>query len=205
MIGPVLQAGAWPTMTGVTGAAVLVGGCAAAFPAADVLLLPVCFTLLAAATAFALDEPASQVVDVTPTSAARRTGIRALGLLPSLAAGGLTMLATALRGADLPWAAVGLALLGYVLVGFTAACLARTRTGEPGAIAGTVIVLALTTAGVVPRLPDWLRTFPTSGGQAVSTAVLWSTALAVCTVLILGSVMERRPVRRGGARDPATP
>ena len=34
MAGPVLRAGAWPAVAGVTGVAVVVGGCGAAFPAA---------------------------------------------------------------------------------------------------------------------------------------------------------------------------
>ena len=67
MTGPVLRAGAWPAVAGISGVAVVVGGCGAAFPAAAPVLLPVCFALLAAAAAFTLDEPASLVVDVTPT------------------------------------------------------------------------------------------------------------------------------------------
>ena len=87
MTGPVLRAGAWPAVAGVTGVAVVVGGCGAAFPASATMLLPVCFALLAAAAAFTLDEPASLVVDVTPTTPARRTRIRATALLAPLAAG----------------------------------------------------------------------------------------------------------------------
>ncbi len=52
---------------GTSGVAVVVGGCGGAFPAAATVLFPICFALLAAAAAFTLDEPASLVVDVTPT------------------------------------------------------------------------------------------------------------------------------------------
>ena len=45
---------------------------------AGTVLLTIAFTLLAAAAAFALDEPASQVVDVTPTGPLRCTGVRAV-------------------------------------------------------------------------------------------------------------------------------
>jgi hypothetical protein len=38
MTGPVLRAGAWPTVAGVSGVAVVVGGCGAAFPAAATVL-----------------------------------------------------------------------------------------------------------------------------------------------------------------------
>ena len=72
MTGAVLRAGAWPAVAGVSGVAAVVGGCGAAFPAAATMLFPICFALLAAAAAFTLDEPASLVVDVTPTGPGRR-------------------------------------------------------------------------------------------------------------------------------------
>jgi hypothetical protein len=152
MVRVVLRAGAWPAVVGVTGVAVVVGGCGAAFPAAATMLFPVCFALLAAAAAFTLDEPASLVVDVTPTTPARRTQIRAVALLAPLTAGALVMLAAAIGGLALPWAAAGLALAGNVLLGFAAACVARTRTGEPGAAASTAVVLVLMTPALVPQV-----------------------------------------------------
>ena len=70
---------------------------------------------------------------MTPTGPVWRTTIRAVALLAPLAAGALVLLAAALRGLALPWAATALALAGNVLLGFAAACVLRTRTGEPGA------------------------------------------------------------------------
>ena len=72
MTGTVLRAGAWPAIVGLSGVAVVLGGCGAAFPAAASVLLPICFALLGAAATFTLDEPASLVVDVTPTGPVRR-------------------------------------------------------------------------------------------------------------------------------------
>jgi hypothetical protein len=192
MTGPVLRAGAWPAVVGVTGVAVVVGGCGAAFPAAATMLLPTCFALLAAAAAFTLDEPASLVVDVTPTGPVRRTGIRAIALLAPLAAGALVMLTAAIRGLTLPWAAAGLALAGNVLLGFTAACVARTRTGEPGAAAGTVVVLVLMAPSLVPHVARWVRTFPAPGAGGPSSDPVWWTVLAVCVVAIAIAVDGRR-------------
>ena len=192
MTGPVLRAGAWPAVVGVTGVAVVVGGCGAAFPAAATALLPICFALLAAAAAFTLDEPASLVVDVTPTGPVRRTRIRAVALLAPLAAGALVMLAAALRGLTLPWAAAGLALAGNVLLGFAAACVARTRTGEPGAAAGTAVVLVLMAPGLVPQVARWVRTFPAPGAGGPSSDTVWWTVLAVCAVAIAISAGGRR-------------
>jgi len=192
MAGPMLRAGAWPAVLGVTGVAVVVGGCGAAIPAAATMLFPVCFALLAAAAAFTLDEPASLVVDVTPTGAVRRTTIRAVALLAPLAAGALVLLAAAIRGLALPWAAAGLALAGNVLLGFAAACVARTRAGEPGAAVGTAVVLVLMAPSLVPPVARWVRTFPAPGAGGPSSNPVWWTILAVCAVAIVISVGGRR-------------
>ena len=184
MAGPVLRAGAWPAVVGLSGVAVVVGGGGAAFPAAATMLLPICFALLAAAAAFTLDEPASLVVDVTPTGPARRTQIRAVALLAPLAAGALVLLAAALRGQALPWAAAGLALAGNILLGFAVACVARTRTGEPGPAAGTAVVLVLMAPSLVPQVARWVRTFPAPGAGGLSSDTVWWTVLAVCVVAI---------------------
>ena len=47
MVRSMLRAGAWPAVTGVSGAAVVVGGCGVAFPATATALFPIAFTLLA--------------------------------------------------------------------------------------------------------------------------------------------------------------
>ena len=196
MVRPALRAGAWPEVVGLTGVAVVVGGCGAVFPAATTMLLPVCFALLAAAAAFTLDEPASLIVDVTPTGPIRRTTIRAVALLTPLAAGALVVLAAALHGQALPWPATGLALAGNILLGFAAACVARTRTGEPGAAAGTAIVLVLMTPALVPQVARWVRTFPAPGTGGPSSIPVWWTVLAASVAAIAISVSGRRLPRR---------
>ena len=180
----VLRAGAWQAVAGVSGVAVVVGGCGAAFPAAATTLFPLCFALLAAAAAFTLDEPASLVVDVTPTGPVRRTRIRAVALLAPLAAGALVLLAAAMRGQVLPWAAVGLALAGNVLLGFAVACVLRTRTGEPGEAAGAAVVLVLMAPSLVPQVARWVRTFPVPGADGPSSEPVWWIVLAGCAVAI---------------------
>jgi hypothetical protein len=195
-----LRAGAWRAVTGVSGAAVVVGGCGVAFPAVTSALFPIAFTLLAAAAAFALDEPASLVVDVTPTGPVRRTGIRALALLAPLAAGAVLMLAGAQRGLVLPWAATGLALAGNVVLGFAVACVARTRTGEPGAAASATVVLILMAPTLIPTVARRVSTFPTSGRDGLSSNTLWWTVLAVGAAAVAVSVSgrpSRGRLRRG--------
>jgi hypothetical protein len=155
------------------------------------MLIPICFALLAAAAAFTLDEPASLVVDVTPTGPVRRTQIRAVALLAPLAAGALVLLAAAMRGQALPWAATGLALAGNILLGFAVACVLRTRTGEPGAVAGTAVVLVLMAPGLVPQAARWVRTFPAPGAGGPSSDRVWWIVLTVCVVAIAISIGGR--------------
>ena len=98
---------------------------------------------------------------------------------------------TRLRGQALPWAAAGLALAGNVLFGFAVACVVRTRTGEPGAVAGTAVVLVLMTPSLVPQVARWVRTFPAPRASGLSSDTLWWTVLAVCVVAIVVSVGSR--------------
>ena len=114
-----------------------------------------------------------------------------MALLAPLAAGALVLLAAAMRGLALPWAAAGLALAGNVLLGFAAACVARTRSGEPGAAAGTAVVLVLMTPGLVPQVARWVRTFPAPDVGGPSSDTVWWTVLAVCVVTIAVSVGGR--------------
>jgi hypothetical protein len=192
MTGLMLRAGAWQEVAGLSGVAVVVGGCGAAFPAAATALIPLCFALLAAAAAFTLDEPASLVVDLTPTGPARRTRIRATALLAPLTVGALVLLAAAMRGLALPWAAAGLALAGNVLLGFAVACVVRTRTGEPGAAAGTAVVLLLLAPSLVPQVARWVRMFPAPGADGPSADTVWWIVLAVCAAAIAISAGGRR-------------
>ena len=164
---------------------------------AAAVLLPICFALLAAAAAFTLDEPASLVVDVTPTGPVRQTTIRAIALLAPLAAGALVLLAAALRGQALPWAAAGLALAGNVLLGFAAACVVRTRTGEPGAVVGTAVVLVLMAPSLVPQVARWVRTFPAPGAGGPSSDPVWWIVLTVCAVAVAISIGGHRTARSG--------
>ena len=195
MAGPMLRAGAWPAVVLLSGVAAVVGGLGTAVPAATTLL-PVCFALLAAAAAFTLDEPASMVVDVTPTGPGRRVAIRALALLAPLAVGALVMLAAALRELALPWPGTGLALAGNVLLGFTVACVARTRTGEPGPAASAGVVLVLLAPILVPPVTDWIRTFPAPGTPGPSSDAVWWTVLVLCVVAIAISIGGRDLPRR---------
>ena len=82
-------------------------------------------------------------------------------------------------------------LAGNVLLGFAAACVARTRTGEPGATAGAAVVLVLMAPSVVPQVARWVRTFPAPGAGGPSSDHVWWIVLAVCVVAIAISIGGR--------------
>ena len=58
---------------------------------------------------------------------------------------------TGIVGLALPWASAGLTLAGDGLLGFAAVCAVRTRTGEPGAAAGTAVVPVLLAPSLMPQ------------------------------------------------------
>jgi hypothetical protein len=205
MVGPMLRAGTWRSVAGLTTVALLVGVCGAEIPAAASTLLPICFALLAAAAAFTLDEPASAVVDVTPTGPIGRTGIRAIALVIPLTAGSLALLLPAARGQALPWTATCLAHVGHVLLGFSAACVARTQTGQPGATTAAVVALALILPSLAPQVLRGVRSFPTPDAGTASSDLFWWIVLPVCMAAITVSVGGRRHVPLKGGCNARTP
>jgi hypothetical protein len=189
----------------VTAAAVALGVCGVVFldPARPGLLV-IAFALLAAAAAFTLDEPASSVVDVTPTGPAARTALRSLALLVPLGAGLGLVLACAFRAPALSWAAIGLALAGNVLLGFAIACVAWRHTGEPGAWASSAVAFVLIMLSLVPALAARVQTFPTTAAArgGLSSNAWWGLAGGACvvaiTVSVAGLTRGKHPGRSGG-------
>jgi hypothetical protein len=194
-----LRAVAWPVVGGISAVAGLVGACGVTWPASGQALLLIAFALLAAAAAFLLDEPASAVVDVTPTGPARRTGVRALGLTVPLGVGMLLVVALALRAGRPSWGEVSLALGGSVLLGFAVACVARRRVGEPGAVAAGAVVVVLVGPGLFPPAARWVHTFPATGSApgGLPVTVFWWLVGGVCAAARAASLAGprwRRPV-----------
>ena len=161
LVTAAMRAVPWPTVAGTTGIALLVGSVALAVGAAAARpLLMVSFALLAAASAFTLDEPADVVTDVTPTSRRAQTMARSPALVVPLVGGLVVVAATAARPSDLPTTGVLVALVGNVLLGFAVASVLRRRSGEPGLGAATVTVLFLVIGPSLPVLNRVVYTFP---------------------------------------------
>jgi hypothetical protein len=189
-----LRAVAWPVVGGISAVAAVTGACGVTWPGSGSALLPIAFALLAAAAAFLLDEPASAIVDVTPAGPGRRAGVRALGLVVPLGVGVLLVVALALRGGRPPWGEVSLALAGNVLLGFTVACVARRRVGEPGAVAAGAVVAVLVGPGLFPPVSRWVHPFPAAGSApgGLPVTVLWWGVGGMCVVAIAMSLAAPR-------------
>jgi hypothetical protein len=187
MIPIVLRAVPWRNVVATAGVAAVLGAVGVAVTGAGPTLLAIAFALLAASAAGVLDEPSSVVVDITPTSSAARTAIRALAILVPAATGAALITAGALRGPSLPWTAVALALAGNILLGFAAACVVRTRIGEPGPRASVAVLLILILPGLIPAVARRIQTFPTGVAHGPSAAALWWPLIGACALAIVAS------------------
>jgi hypothetical protein len=190
----VLRAVAWPVVAGISALAAALGAGGIIWPGSGPALLPIAFALLGVAAAFLLDEPASAIVDVTPTGPGRRAGVRALGLMVPLGVGMLLVVALALRAGRPSWGEVGLALAGNVLLGFAVACVARRWVGEPGAVAAGAVAALLVGPGLFPPVSRWVHTFPAAGPApgGLPVTVLWWGVGGVCVAAIAMSLAAPR-------------
>lgn len=176
MIAVVLRSAGWTAITGLSACACAVGACGVLLVHEFVgpPLLATALALLAAASAFALEEPASAVVDVTPTGPAAQTAARSVALAVPLFGGLTLVLAAAMRATTLPTPGMGLALVGNVLLGFAIASVARLRTGEPGVWASAAAVFVLIVPSIYGPVARWVHTFPvTSTGSGGIPSNTW--------------------------------
>jgi hypothetical protein len=149
------------------------------------MLLMVCSALLAAGTAFVLDEPAHAVADVT-ASRERQVRVRARVLAIPAAVAGL-LIAISPHGHPAP-ASLLLAFSGALLLAFTIARCLRETSGLPGAAAATISIAVGIFPGMLGSFSP-IQTFP--GADAARTALgsnSWWTisdlACGACAVLL---------------------
>lgn len=179
-----LRAVTWPAVLGLTAGAALLGAAGVALgpeSIGSVTLAPAA-TLLAAAAAFTLDEPAAAIVDITPTSRTRRITARANALSVPLLVG--IGLATAIhaRDATLSTSDLAVAMIGNVLLGFAAACAARRSSAEPGILTATAITVTFVVAPLISPIARRIQLFPASPNASVSSTTWW-------TLIIIGGIL----------------
>jgi hypothetical protein len=156
-------------------------------------MLGTAFALLAGASAGVLDEPASAVADVTPTSRRRQVAARVPALAPPAGIGLALRVALRLRDVTPAGAGLTLVLVGNVLVGFATSCVGRRRTGTPStwAVPGVALVLAL--LPLLPPIVQHLQVFPAgpAARDQLPAGALWSAAAALSFV---AAVVASQPV-----------
>ena len=141
--------------------------------------------VLAAATAYLLDEAATEAVAATPTSLRARSGSRLASAVAVLAIGAVGIAALALRSDTSARLGIMLWLTGCALVAVSASAVLRRRVAEPGeAVAGGVIGLVLVLAIVHP-LDRWVDLLPTEAGQRWGGSLLVWGAVAMVAVMVL--------------------
>jgi hypothetical protein len=197
----------WSAIVGLTSCGCAVGACGVVLgdDALGRALLTAAFALLAAASAFTLDEAASVVVDVTPTKPAPQIATRAVALAVPLCGGLTLVVATALHTTTVPAWGMSLALVGNLLLGFAIAGVARLRTGEPGVGASSAALFVLVVPVIYGPVARRVHTFPgslrTSGGVSANT-LWWLLGALSLAVVVLAARCDRviRPIRLPGRR-----
>jgi hypothetical protein len=194
-----MRAVPWSAVGGSTGVALIFGGVTIVVGDAGArrALLTLSFALLAAASAFILDEPADLVADVTPTPRRAQTVARAPALVVPLAVGLSLVVATGARRGDPPMIGVLVALAGNVLLGFAVASVLRRGGGEPGLRASTATVVFLVIGPSLPSISRVMQTYPSSspGGDQRSN-VFW-LVVGSASVVALQLSTSRNQLRLG--------
>ncbi|HEY9494171.1 MAG TPA: hypothetical protein VIR15_04900 [Intrasporangium sp.] len=147
--------------------------------------------VLAAATAYLLDEAATEAVAATPTSLRVRSGSRLASAVGVLAIGAVGIAALALRSETSARLGIMLWLTGCALVAVAASATLRRRLAEPGdVVAGGLMALVLALAIAHP-LDRWVDLFPTDAGQRWGgSLVVWCAIAAVAIVATLAATRD---------------
>lgn len=189
----------------------VLGGCAAAGilggiawrtldePPGAVMVLRGAAVLLACAVAFAVDDPAGDVLAASPTPLRRRVGLRILlaGAVAAAVWCALLLLARA-AGGEPPAAALSLEALTLTVVGLAVGLGAQTWRGVdcPGILAAPAVAGAVLATFALPE--KWALLTPGPGLPGWQEAhERWAAVLAVAAITAVLATRDRA-ARRGG-------
>jgi hypothetical protein len=158
--------------------------------------------LLAAMLALAVDEPAAELLDATPTPLSRRVARRLAVLAGAVVPLWLVGLgAVALRGADVSTGMLTLQLAALVALGLALPAALRRwrRVAEPGVLAGPALIGFLLAADLLPRA---LRLMPqqTWGPPWEVAHLRWSALLLAGASVLLVALSDPATARTGIVR-----
>ncbi len=177
----------WRPVATLTTAGLVLLGVAATWPtsavAGSALVLGV--AVLAAGTAYVLDEAAAEAVGATPTSLRARSVARLLVAAGVLALGSLGVVVLAITSGLGARLGVMVWLTGCVLVAVAAAAALRRRVAEPGDAVGGAILTVVIGIGLVNPFARWVDVFPSGDGERWAGALLvWGVVGAICLAVL---------------------
>lgn len=141
--------------------------------------------LLAAATAYVLDEAASEAVAAVPTTMRARSWARLVVAAAIVGLGALALALLAVRSEDSARVGIVTQLTGLTLVALAVSAAARRRAAEPGdAVAGGLLAVVLVLAIAQP-LQRWVDLFPSAAGQRWGVSLLLWGGAALVSLMVL--------------------
>ena len=141
--------------------------------------------LLATATAYVLDEAASEAVAAVPTSLRARSVTRLVVAAAIVGLGALALGVVALRSGSGAKAGITVQLAGLVLVAVAASATLRRRVAEPGeTVGGGLLALVLALALTHP-FDRWVDLFPSEPDQRWGASLALWGAVAVASLTAL--------------------
>lgn len=175
----------WRPVTSLTATALILLVVAATWVASPIagVALTASVPLLAAATAYLLDEAASEAVAATPTTLRARSAGRLVFAVVVWALGALGLVALAMRSGTAARVGVIAQVTGCILLAVAASAALRRRTAEPGEAVAAALVGAVLCLAVANPLARWVDLFPTEPGQR------WGGSLAVWSVIAVACVV----------------
>ncbi|WP_256792954.1 hypothetical protein [Terrabacter sp. Ter38] len=177
----------WRPVAALTVAGLLLVGVAATWTTSAVAgtTLVVGVAVLAAATAYVLDEAAAEAVGGTPTSLRQRSGARLLVAGGVLVVGTLGVGVLTVRSGVSARFGVMLWLTGCVLVAVASAATLRRHFAEPGDAVGGALLTVVIALAVVNPLSRWVDVFPSEpDARWASSFVLWGGVGALCLAVL---------------------
>jgi len=181
----------WPSVGGavLAGGVLLVLAVASAGSAQGETFLAFGFALLAAATAFVLDEPAAAAVDAAPRTLGVRSGVRLAAAAVPLGVGA-SAVPLMLRHAALPASGLLLELVGCLLLSIAGAAILRRAQPTPGDLVASLVGVGVIGLALVEPFARWVTLFHWSASGEGRASLVWGALCTGCIASVLWATRD---------------
>jgi hypothetical protein len=138
--------------------------------------------LLAAATAYVLDEAASEAVAAVPTPLRARSVARLVVAAAIVGLGALALGILAQRSESGAKAGITAQLVGLALVAVAASAAMRRRVAEPGEAVGGALLAVVLALALSRPLDRWVDLFPSEPDQRWDASLVLWAAVSVASL-----------------------